>query len=115
MAAGQNVSDDELILYTLSGLEAVVVNLTSRDLVTLQEFQYLLQTHEMRLEQLSAASMVTLPISEAHMARGQTTSIPTFEDHRPPFMAVPADGVEVAVASSQEVVLWKQTPLSDMR
>ena len=68
MAAGQHVSDDELILYILGGLgsdcESVVVNLTSRDSVTLQEVQYLLQTHEMRLEHLTTASVVEFPNSE---------------------------------------------------
>ena len=41
MAAGQHVSDDKLILYILGGLgsdfESIVVNLTSRDAITLQE------------------------------------------------------------------------------
>ena len=61
MAAGQHISEAELILYILGGLgsdfESVVVNLTSRDAITLQEVQYLLQTHEMRLEQLAATSL----------------------------------------------------------
>ena len=41
MAAGQQITDDELILFILGGLgsefEAVIVNLTSRESITLQE------------------------------------------------------------------------------
>ena len=44
MAAGQHISEDELILYILGGLgydfESFVVNLTSRNAITLQEVQY---------------------------------------------------------------------------
>ncbi|KAB5551985.1 hypothetical protein DKX38_009296 [Salix brachista] len=59
VSAGQQISDDELILYILGGLghdyDSVVVNLTSRhDQVTLQEVQYMLQSQEMRLEQLNS-------------------------------------------------------------
>ena len=46
MAAGQQITDDELILYILGGLgsefEDVIVNLTSRESITLQEVQYIL-------------------------------------------------------------------------
>ncbi|KAB5573958.1 hypothetical protein DKX38_001152 [Salix brachista] len=60
-SAGQLISDDELTLYILGGLghdyDSVVVNLTSRhDQVTLQEVQYMLQSQEMRLEQLNLSS-----------------------------------------------------------
>lgn len=62
MAAGQNILDDDLILYILGGLgtdyESVVVNLTSRESLTLQEVQFMLQNQEMRLEQLSSSSIV---------------------------------------------------------
>ena len=73
MADGQQITDDELILYILGGLgsefEAVIVNLTSRESITLQEVQYILQTHEMRLETLSAATTVDLSISSVHFAQ----------------------------------------------
>lgn len=64
--AGQTISDEELILYVLRGLgfkyNFVVVNLTSRqDTITLQEAQFLLQTHEMLFEQL--AGVANLDIS----------------------------------------------------
>ena len=60
-SAGQLISDDELTLYILGGLghdyDSVVVNLTSRhDQVTLQEVQYMLQSQEMRLEQLNLST-----------------------------------------------------------
>ena len=42
------MSDDELILYILGGLgsdfESVVVNLTLRDFITLEEVQFLLDS-----------------------------------------------------------------------
>ena len=67
MATGQQITDDELILYILGGLESefeeVIVNLTSRESITLQEVQYILQTHEMRLESLSDVSTVDLSSS----------------------------------------------------
>ena len=75
MAAGQQIIDDELILYILGGLglelEAVIVNLTSRESITLQEVQYILQTHEMRLESLSTATTVYLSSSSIHFSQRQ--------------------------------------------
>ena len=48
VSAGQSISNDELVLYILGGLgsefDSVVVNLTSKDSVTLPEAQFLLQT-----------------------------------------------------------------------
>ena len=62
MAAGQQIPDVELVLYILSGLgpefDFVVVNLTSKDYVTLLEVQYMLQTNERRLESLNAATVI---------------------------------------------------------
>ena len=73
MAAGQQITDDKLILYILGGLgsefETVIVNLTSRESITLQEVQYILQTHEMRLESLSAATTVDLSGSSIHFVK----------------------------------------------
>ena len=51
-STGQIISDDELLLYVLGGLRSeydpVVINLTSRqDSMSLQEAQFLLQSHEM--------------------------------------------------------------------
>ena len=76
MAAGQQITDDELILYILGGLglgiEAIIVNLTSHESITLQEVQYILQTHEMRLKRLSAAIMVDLSDSSVHFVQRQS-------------------------------------------
>ncbi|XP_060970030.1 uncharacterized protein LOC133037187 [Cannabis sativa] len=78
-AAGQLLSDDDLILYILGGLgheyEAVVVNLTSRhDQVTLQEVQYMLQSQEIRLEQLNSASNDS-SMPAAHLATQMRRSL----------------------------------------
>ena len=73
MAAGQQISNDELILYILGGLghefEAVIVNLTSRDSIMLQEVQFMLQTHEMRLDNLNASKMLELSNSTTNFAQ----------------------------------------------
>ena len=64
ITAGQQISDNELILYILGGLglkfDLVVVNVTSRDSITLQEVQFMLQTHEMRLESQNASTTIDL-------------------------------------------------------
>ncbi|KAK6144727.1 hypothetical protein DH2020_021547 [Rehmannia glutinosa] len=66
---GQTITDEELVLYVLDGLESdyksVVVNLTTRsDLVTLQEAQFVLQTHEMRLRNsLASTTALTTSVS----------------------------------------------------
>ncbi|XP_062119087.1 uncharacterized protein LOC133832809 [Humulus lupulus] len=73
-AARQLITDEKLILYILGGLghdyDSVVINLTScHDVVTLQEVQFLLQSQEMRLEQLNTpSSSVDLPSPSANFA-----------------------------------------------
>ena len=72
-STGQLISDDELLLYVLGGLgseyDPVVVNLTARqDSVSLQEAQFLLQSHEMRLEQLQASMSIDLTNASANVA-----------------------------------------------
>lgn len=72
-AAGQFISDEELILYILGGLsqeyDPVVVNLTSRyDTLTLQEVQFMLQSQEMRLEQLTSSVSIDLNNPSANLA-----------------------------------------------
>ncbi|PON38061.1 hypothetical protein PanWU01x14_315630 [Parasponia andersonii] len=64
-AAGQLISDDDLILYILVGLsqdhDPVVVTLTSRtDRSSLQEVQFLLQIQEMCSEQLNVSATFDL-------------------------------------------------------
>ncbi|KAH6760579.1 hypothetical protein C2S51_017528 [Perilla frutescens var. frutescens] len=59
-AAGQAITDDELLLYILAGFgieyDAVVVNLTHRaGSVDLQEAQFVLQSHEMRVQSYPAS------------------------------------------------------------
>ena len=85
IAAGQQISDDELVLYILGGLgleyESVVVNLTSRYSLTLQEVQYVLQTHEVRLEHLNATAMVEISDSSAHLIKKQPQFFPQSEYH----------------------------------
>ena len=67
-STGTIVSDDELLLYILGGLNSecdlVVINLTFRhESVTLQEAQYMLQSQELRIEQQNNALNV-----ESHYA-----------------------------------------------
>uniref|UniRef100_A0A803Q8Z8 Uncharacterized protein n=1 Tax=Cannabis sativa TaxID=3483 RepID=A0A803Q8Z8_CANSA len=53
-AAGNSISEEQQIIYVLIGVgsdyESVVVNLTSKDKLTLQEVQFMLRNHEMRLQ-----------------------------------------------------------------
>lgn len=63
--AGQIILDEELILYILGDLghdyDLIVITLTSRpDTITLHEIQFLLQSQEMHLEQLTLLLLVTL-------------------------------------------------------
>ena len=73
-------------MYILGGLgsdfESVVVNLTSRDAITLQEVQYLLQTHKMRLEQLADTSLTEFSNSEVFFTHKQSgPAFNTFRGH----------------------------------
>ena len=73
LSTGQSISDDELLLYILGGLSSdydpVVVNLTLRqDSVSLQEAQFLLQSHEMRLDQLQTSMTLDVTNASANVA-----------------------------------------------
>lgn len=61
VATGQSISDEDLLLYILGWLgpdyESVVVNLTSKDIVTLPESQVLLQIHESPIENFHTTSL----------------------------------------------------------
>ena len=74
-AAGNSVSKEQLILYVLAGVgtkhESVVVNLTYRDCLILQEVQFLLQNHEMRLEFSSSASILDLSNPMVNLAHNR--------------------------------------------
>ena len=69
---GQPISDDEVILYILSGLgpeyESVVVNITSKDHITLQRVMFLLQNHEQRIESCESTTQVDVNGTSAHYA-----------------------------------------------
>ena len=87
IVVGQQISNDGLILYIFGGLgsgfESVIVNLTSRESVILQEVQYMLQTHEMRLESLNTTTMVELSHSTAHFVHKQFSPTSHFQgSHR---------------------------------
>ncbi|POO03852.1 Zinc finger, CCHC-type [Trema orientale] len=72
-AAGQVLPDEEFILYILGGLgpeyDSVVVNLTSHsNSFSLQEVQYMLQSHEIKLEQLNSAATLDITIPSTNYA-----------------------------------------------
>ena len=64
VSTGQVIPDDEIMLYILGGLgpeyESMVVNLTSKDYVTLPEAQFMLQAHELHLENFHNALALDL-------------------------------------------------------
>ncbi|PON78831.1 hypothetical protein PanWU01x14_017300 [Parasponia andersonii] len=79
LAAGQVVSDDELILYVLGGLgpeyESVVINLTScQESIIIQEVQFMFQNQEMRLEQLNSSGLPDLTNPSANYANSKFKS-----------------------------------------
>lgn len=62
-AAGHLVANEDLVLHLLAGLgtefDVVFVNITTRDVLpSINEVQSILQAHEMRIQQLTAASSV---------------------------------------------------------
>lgn len=66
IAAGQKISDDDLIMNILEGVGAefdvVVVNLTSRtDQFTIPEVHFALKTHEIRLQKHHASLIIPSP------------------------------------------------------
>ena len=78
MSAGQLIPDDELALYILGGLgpkhESVTVNLTSKDSVTLLESQFMLQAHELRLENFNASSVMEVSHATANLTLSNNVS-----------------------------------------
>ena len=72
IAASQPISTDEVILYILSSLgleyESVVVNITSKDHITLQRVMFLLQNHEQRIESCESTTQVDVNGTSAHYA-----------------------------------------------
>ncbi|XP_062118834.1 uncharacterized protein LOC133832512 [Humulus lupulus] len=72
-AIGHPITNDQLILYILPGVgneyEMVVVNLTSKDPVTILEVLYLVHNHEMRLELNQATSVLDLSGAAANFSQ----------------------------------------------
>ena len=90
VAVGHQISDDELVLYILGDLgpeyESVVVNLTALDSVTIPELQYMLQTHEMRLENFNSIALVDVSAAAVHVAQkkpasGSSSQFPQSSSH----------------------------------
>ena len=78
MVAGQPVSEDELVLHVLGGLgpeyEYVVATLTSKDSVSITEAQFLLQTHESRLENFHSIQMTDVSSASANVLHKRDTT-----------------------------------------
>ena len=74
---GKPISDDEVILFILSGLgleyESVVVNITSKDHITLQRVMFLLQNHEQRIESCESTTQVDVNGASVHYATKERT------------------------------------------
>lgn len=72
MAVGHNITDDELIIYILGGLgneyDSAIVTLTSKESVSMQDVQFLLQTQEMRIEQQHTTAALDLHNPTANYA-----------------------------------------------
>ena len=77
IAVGQPISDDEVILYILFGLgpeyESVVVNITSKDHITLQCVMFMLQNHEQRIESCESTTQVDVNGVNAHYAANENS------------------------------------------
>ena len=72
LEAGDPVSDENLCLYILGGLgseyESVVVALTNRsEQLTLQDLQFSLQTHEMRIQSLASSTIDSVQANLANL------------------------------------------------
>uniref|UniRef100_A0A803P1Q9 Uncharacterized protein n=1 Tax=Cannabis sativa TaxID=3483 RepID=A0A803P1Q9_CANSA len=80
--AGQPFNDDNLILYILGGLgleyDSVVVNRTYRgDRITLSNVQFLLQSQEMRIDQLNTTIADLVAPSSNYATRGRRNFPPS--------------------------------------
>lgn len=72
LEAGDPVSDENLCLYILGGLgseyESVMVALTNRsEQLTLQDLQFNLQTHEMRIQSLASSTIDSVQANLANL------------------------------------------------
>ena len=74
-AAGQTVSENDLILSMLSGVgrdydSVVSVVISQRNNISPQEVQYLLLNHEQRLAQFNSESQLDIPTASANFVSG---------------------------------------------
>uniref|UniRef100_A0A803NJG7 Uncharacterized protein n=1 Tax=Cannabis sativa TaxID=3483 RepID=A0A803NJG7_CANSA len=74
-AADQHISDDDLALYILGGLgqeyEAIIVNLTCRETPpSLQEIQFMLHSHELRINQHTTEALANVQANMANLSIG---------------------------------------------
>ena len=80
MSASQVIPYEELVLYILGGLgseyESVIVNLSSKDSVTLPEAHFTLQAQELRLEQLNSSTGLEVSHDTAHLSLKNHSSAP---------------------------------------
>ena len=80
MSTGQVIPDEELVLYILGGLgfeyESVIVNLSSKNSVTLLEAHFMLQPHELCLEQFNSSTGLEVSHATAHLSLKNHSSAP---------------------------------------
>ena len=80
MSASQVIPDEESVLHILGGLgsvyESVIVNLSSKDSVTLPEAHFTLQAHELRLEQFNSSTGLEVSHDTAHLSLKNHSSAP---------------------------------------
>ena len=80
MSDGHVIPDEELVLYILGGLgseyESVIVNLSSKDSVTLLEAHFMIQAHELQLEQFNSSTGLEVAHATAHHSLKNHSSAP---------------------------------------
>ncbi|KAL5755822.1 hypothetical protein ACOSQ2_020568 [Xanthoceras sorbifolium] len=76
-AAGQPMSDRDLLLNVLQGLgseyDAVIVNITSQHGISLQDAQFQLMSYEARLDQHNSSTSLTLATASAQFAHSNNS------------------------------------------
>ncbi|KAL5827956.1 hypothetical protein ACOSQ3_019798 [Xanthoceras sorbifolium] len=76
-AAGQPMSDRDLLLNVLQGLgseyDAVIVNITSQDGISLQDAQFQLMSYEARLDQHNSSTSLALATASVQFAQSNNS------------------------------------------
>ncbi|KAL5843419.1 hypothetical protein ACOSQ4_009377 [Xanthoceras sorbifolium] len=76
-AAGHPMNDRDLLLNVLQGLgseyDAVIVNITSQQGISLQDVQFFLMSYEARLDQHNSSSSLALANASASFAQSNNT------------------------------------------